>query len=371
MIRQLLLVFCCLTTLTGIAETTETIVDPLADVASTDGHIHITNLAHQIQYLRDRLARENNNNLPRLYDLAEALWQQGLIFSDLNRIGEALQVADQIVAIAPSDSRGFLLRARLKMSLHQFQSAQHELNQAQRFGAPLHQIHPLSAEIQLNLGKMPSTLVLADINSSTASWLTQVTVLMHNKQYGKAMSAMHQAMNLIRNPNPLPMVALYLLWAELAERQNNTREHAYALKMAVARLPFHVAALESLSAYHLKNGEIDQAIGLLQSATEQSSDPHLLVQLAKAYRTREDINRALNLEKTAKQSFENLLRSYPEAYAAEAADFFMTLPDQLEKSKYWAEVAVTTHPIPANRELLLKINKKLKDLSADPAKKVH
>ncbi len=163
-------------------------------------------------------------------------------------------------------------------------------------------------------------------------------------------------MDSIRDPNPIRFVVIYLLWAELAEHTGDMEQKTYALESAVARLPEHVAALETLAMHCLEKGNLDRAIVLLQKARQHTGDPHLLVKLAMAHRLKNDLARAQHLEKQAVKDFESLLAIYPEALAAEAAGFFMTIPNGRGKARHWAEVAVRVHPISANHRLLMTIN---------------
>lgn len=292
--------------------------DPLDAIATTHPKIYLSNLDGQIEHIQKKAGIQSMGQGERL-SLAHSLWQKGLVFSNIPLIGDALELSKQ--------EKDYLLRAKLKMSLHRFDSALKDLDLALKNGAVPQTVAALKQEIALNQGQEKSVdASFSPFLKTTVFWVTQARVLMEKGDYARANSSIDKGIAVLSDSNPLPVVAIYLLRAELEKRQSHPQRSLYFLEKAVERLPQHVGALEALSDHYLEHGPLEEALPPLLQGQENSPDPHLLAKIAHIYRLQGKQAEARLLEDEAEKKFHLFLKDYSETYEGEATQFFSRKP---------------------------------------------
>ncbi|NQZ10915.1 MAG: hypothetical protein HRT35_27495, partial [Algicola sp.] len=293
--------------------------------------------------------------------LAHRLWQKGLIHSEMDLIAQALFVVSKVIETAPSDTV-YQLRAQLNLSMHRFEQARLDLL---RVSKPSNQTQALLRQTALLAGnavlagdtkkqvQYPSTIALA---------ATQASVHISNKNLKQAAALLAQAVDAIADTNPIPMVALHLIGAQLADAQGDKALATAHINRAVKRLPNHIGALEAKAALQQNAGQFKQAIACLSLAKTHSSDPHLTGLLASVYALNGNEVMAKRLDSQAIAQFRQALRKYPRAYAGEAAYYFAHLGynhNRLLEAQKWAKFDVNNRPLHQQRLLLADIRQQL------------
>ena len=199
----------------------------------------------------------------------------------------------------------------------------------------------------------PSTIALA---------APQASVHISNKNLKQAAALLAQAVDAIADTNPIPMVALHLIGAQLADAQGDKALATAHINRAVKRLPNHIGALEAKAALQQNAGQFKQAIACLSLAKTHSSDPHLTGLLASVYALNGNEVMAKRLDSQAIAQFRQALRKYPRAYAGEAAYYFAHLGynhNRLLEAQKWAKFDVNNRPLHQQRLLLADIRQQL------------
>jgi len=263
---------------------------------STSEEIFLHNMNAEINELKKQRFSVRRNLL-----LAQQLWQKGLIFSDMSLIQQAANITSGIRQKSALD-KTYALRAKINLSLHNYKAVQQDLD---KLGKHFHSKASLKKQLALYQKTLKNhEISQSDYQTSIANSAAFAALAINRSLPTVARQKLDDAIAQINDTNPIPMVALHLLSAELEYLNNNeplAEAHVYR---ALERLPHHTGALEAWSKVLQRNNKHSSAIACLEMAQQNSPDPHLTFLLSEAHRLSGNIHEAQRQLSLAKKQFQ-------------------------------------------------------------------
>ncbi|MEM1035105.1 MAG: tetratricopeptide repeat protein, partial [Myxococcota bacterium] len=292
--------------------------------ATTDGAIARQNLDAMIDGRRKLVEARPADLNPRviLVGLLLERTQYGGTFDDFD---EAYVHADEAVTRHPEDGRSHLLLARVHTAVHEFDAALEALDAAGEVDGAA----DLRLTIQLARGEALDEVVDArrravDAAPSFRSHASLAAALAAVGQFEEADASYVAALEAYPDVSPLPFAWTAfqrgVMWAEMADEA----ERGCALySEGVARLPSYVVATTHLSELE-SEGTLDAAIARMRGVVDETSDPEAPGFLGELLLIRNpDDAEAPDRIAAARARYDELLASYPLAFADHGAEFFM------------------------------------------------
>ena len=263
-----------------------TVMVVMADAGpvTTAGVIAVANLEARIDGQVARATRGRLTIAERA-ELVELIALRGHVLGRVADAELAADLADELVAQAPTDARSFLARARTSGVFHRFTSALTDLDTAAAFGADRVELDAERAGIYQALGRYDEALaILRPAVDRHPDFGVRAALAGIHGERGEMDEAEHwfgAAMRSYRSTSPFPLAALELQRGRLWMEHDDLRRARVWCEAAVRRLPVYVPALGHLAEIEAALGESAAAVARLRPLAGASDDPDYATQLAR------------------------------------------------------------------------------------------
>jgi tetratricopeptide (TPR) repeat protein len=289
---------------------------------TTSGALAISNLSAQIAGL-EAAVKDTPTAGEQKADLVDSLLVRAEILGVIGDYERAQRLAEEMVKAAPDKAISYLTRAQVKTSLHLFEGATADLDEAARRGAHISQVRGPRAAILAALGRYDEALALRREAREARPTLSTIggeaMVLGEMGRVEEAARLFEEAPRRARDTSPFPIAQLELREGLMWERAGNRARARELFEAARERLPAFAHAVSHLAAME----PYARAIELLRPVVERSDNPEYAAQLAELYRRRGEAGEADALLERAKARWDELINKFPEAFADHAARFWL------------------------------------------------
>lgn len=297
---------------------------PHFDRSTTSGETALRNLDSQIQSQERQLAR-TPFDVRAAAGLSAVLATRAEVLGRIDDLERIAELADDVVGEHADDPAAHLVAARAASRLHRFDTAAHELDEAERLGAPADQVAQARAGIFAATGDLPRSMplleasALAQPNLSTKGELAAAVA--EAGDLPRARRLFTEALASYRDVSPFAVGWLEMQEAIALERAGDTAEAMRYYRRVLQRIPRHVQAAAHLAALEAREGHRDRAISLLEPIVPRTDDPETAGQLSVLLRAVGRTAEADRLRDAAAARYAELLTRHPEAFADHAARF--------------------------------------------------
>jgi tetratricopeptide (TPR) repeat protein len=333
---------------------------------TTDGNIAANNLNAQIGAAERLLGRQQNDfAMTSLVPLLEARAQFLGRVEDYDR---AAKYADDLVGKAPRDGNAYLARAGVRSSLHLFQLALADLDEAQKLKHQPGKVEPARAMTLHAMGRAKEALtlqrVLVEHDPSMGNLGALAVMLGDQGKRDEADALFEKAISAYRDVSPFPVAWIEFQRGQMWERAGQTTKARGFYEAAVARLPGYATAEAHLAGLQAAQGDREGAIVRLRQVVRSSSDPEFAGQLAALLDETGHADEGLLFKERARSGFEALLSRHPEAFSDHAARFFLGAGADPKRALELAQVNLANRTTPEAFDLALTAALEAKDSAA-------
>ena len=253
-----------------------------------------------------------------------------MVIALLGRIADhewAEALAEQLTQDALSDGDAFLTRARTRATVHRFEDALTDLDQAQRLGADPRLVDAECAAIFQAVGRYEQALTVyseAVERRADFRFLADLATLYAERgEVAAAETCFSESRARYRGVSPIPLAQLDFKRAQMWIAQGDLPRVRTWLEAAVGRLPAYAPAAGHLAEVEAALGETDSAIARLRPLTRSSDDPDYAAQLARILGEAGRLEEARAWRDRAAARYDELVARHLEAYADHAAEFWL------------------------------------------------
>ncbi len=328
--------------------------------STTRGDIALNNQSGRIRTLERHLLKKPDD-LGLVSKLAGELTRRAHFssrFEDFSRLRELTESLPERHPGAPA----LLVRARARATLHRFEEAWSDLEQARAFGATDDEVGPLQTSIQIARGRdLPAALAAAKARAERAPTLTHLASWAAAEaalgEFASAEDHYQAALRAYPDVSPFPVAQLMfqraLMWAELADDPARARP-MYA--EAVRRLPGYVVANVHLAELEIAAGEGAGAQKRLSELVAHSDDPEALGLLAELRLAKDPNDAEANaLLERARSRYDALLSEHRAAFLDHAAEFLGGPGKDAPRALRLALDNLELRPTPRAHELVIEV----------------
>lgn len=340
----------------GIADRREARMIRIGDRRCTSGPIAVASLSSAIDRLEPRGIE--GTTFEDLEALSNLLFLRGDLLGRIADHDRAERVADLAIALSPETARALHMRARLAERFQRFEEAHELLDRALAAGCPAPQIDTTRAALFQATGKYDEALRLrenlakADCGIHTLGALA--TLLAEMQQWLAANHWYAAALHADLGVSPLPCGQLLFEWGVSAMRRGNLKRAEELFMELDAVLPAHVPGRGHRAEAALARGRLDVAAALISPLLETSDDPKYRAIHAEILAARRDHEAAAREVEYVAARYELLLARRPEAYAENAAVFFMGIGNRPQLAADLASANWKRRGTPRSHGLLVR-----------------
>jgi tetratricopeptide (TPR) repeat protein len=320
---------------------------------TTDGELAASNLDTLVVAREVAIARDKRWAAERAV-LVDLLQTRGQLFGRFEDYDRAEAVAEAAVKEAPGLPESWLARASNRLSLHRFEEALADVQEARARGADADAAEALQASALLARGRTDEALPLrrhAVQRWASTSNLTALAVAEAAAgEMGKATAHLDAAVRAFHDVAPFPLAFVDFQRGLMAEEAGDLDRAASRYRAVLHRLPRHVQAAVHLAAIALARGQTAVAEGVLLplGATD---DPEVLALLADVRAAQQRPDEAEALRQRVEARYRTLVTRHPQAFADHAARFLLTRDARAALAL--AQLNLTGRATPAAYELAL------------------
>jgi tetratricopeptide (TPR) repeat protein len=321
----------------------------------TDGKIALLNLTSQIDALELEL-RLGLATVETRAGLAELIALRGLITGCIGDYVRAEEIAEQLVDDAPADATAFLARARTRATFHRFNDALADIDRAEQLSRDAETANGERAGIFQAVGRYDEALALREKAAARRPSFENVAALVGlHAERGEIVAAERrysESCSRYRGVSPFPLALLDFQLGLMWMNEGGLDDALKSFEAAQRRVPAYAPAQGHLAEVEAQLGEIDSAIARLYPLALSSDDPDYAAQLA---RILGDVDRDAEAEywcQLAAARYDELLTSYPEAFADHAAEFWLAAGADPAKALRLAKMNVQVRNTTRARGLL-------------------
>ena len=324
---------------------------------TTAGVIAVGNLEARID---GHLARAAGGRLSvgERAELVELIALRGHVLGRVADAELAADLADGLVAQAPTDARSFVARARTSGVFHRFTSALTDLDAAAAFGADCVELDAERARIYQALGRDDDALAIlrpaVDGQPDFGMRAALAVVLGERGEMNEAEHWFGAATRSYRSTSPFPLATLELQRGLLWMDHDDLRRARAWCDAAVRRVPVYVPAQGHLAEIEAALGETAAAVARLQPLALASDDPDYATQLARILGDAGRTEEAQAWRDHAEARYDELLARHPEAFADHAAEFWLTIGGDPGRALRLARQNLALRPTPRARALVCR-----------------
>jgi tetratricopeptide (TPR) repeat protein len=313
------------------------------ELATGDGGIAMGNLEAQIEGTEDLFHRDpkDTDQLRALVNLISTRAQYTSKVADLEK---TLELADELVKLAPDKPESYETRGRARSGLHLFKLATEDFDEALKHGGDRAKQSASRASVLQAEGDLDGAMVLRE---SAAAASPDISTLVPKAELLGELDKPNDADLLFRDAwanyksvSPFPIAWLLFQEASMWEKQGNVArakafyEAAYERLPAYAHAASHLAALESPS----------RAVEILTPIVATADDPEFELVMARALVKLGDASAKSHFDRVAAR-YDELVAKHPEAYRDHAAAFFLTEGDDPKKALELSKQALNERKI--------------------------
>jgi len=293
---------------------------------TTDGVLAVSNLDTLVDAREAAIARDPRWASERAV-LVDLLQTRGQLLGRFEDYDRAEAVAEAAVEKAPHLPESWLARASSRLTLHRFQDALRDLQEAKARGAEADAVEALRASALLAEGRTDDALPLrrhAVQRWASTSNLTALAVAeMAAGDAARAKADLDAAVHAFHDVAPFPLAFIDFQRGLMAEEAGELDRAAARYRTVLRRLPSHVQAVVHLAAIELLRGRADSAAAVL-APLGASSDPEVMALRADVLDRQQRPAQAELLRQQVEERYRGLVARHPEAFADHAARFLVT-----------------------------------------------
>ncbi len=286
---------------------------------TTDGAITVNNLDSQIESWEHILKDLRPGSVQAMAGLVDLYQTRAQYFGKLGGYARAAELAELAVRTAPRSPEARLARAGNRAALHRFSDALNDLSEAEKLGASPREVRSLRASILQAQGKLQEALSLRQAAvSEYANVFTLGALAAAETDSASAERHFAQAVSVYRDTSPLPLAWIDFQRGLAAERTGQFEAAAQRYLAAAERLPQYAAAQGHLAGMRALLGDKAAAQALLRPLLASTDDPEYPGQLSA-------LTGDAALRAQASARYDELLATYPQAFADHAARFYLAI----------------------------------------------
>lgn len=276
-------------------------------------------------------AARNDYHTQQKLALVNLYLTRGQTLANVEDYEKAEEVGAGAVKSFPKDGTGHLAHALGLSSLHRFEDAAKELDEAAATGVPASRVASARVGILMATGRYDEAQkllpALADDSAPTAI-ITHAVLAAHMQKPDEAEKLFERGRNAIVDVSPFPVAWMDFQRAMLLEAAGKEKEARGYYLEALEAIPVYTHAAVHASVTDAP----DRAIERLEAIRKVSTDPDVLAALADAHKRAKHDAEAKKATDAARARYEELLAKHPEAYADHAARFYLGAGNDSKKA---------------------------------------
>ncbi len=331
-------------------------MNDVTELAVTDGTIALLNLRAQIDSLEADV-KLGHSTVESRVGLIELITLRGLILGQIADYQRAEAIAEQLVRDAATDGRAFIARARTRAVFHRFTDALGDIDRAERLGLNSETTNGDRAAIFQALGRYDEALAIreeaADRRASFENVAALVGLYSEIGEIEAAERMYAESRRRYRGVSPFPLALLDFQLGLMWMNKGRLDDARTSFDAARRRVPAYAPAQGHLAEVEAELGETESALARLHSLAASSDDPDYVAQLARLLRDA-GCSQFRHWCRLAAARYDELIASYPEAFADHAAEFWLAAGANPDKALPLARMNVEIRKTPRAYDLLAR-----------------
>jgi tetratricopeptide (TPR) repeat protein len=320
---------------------------------TTSEAIAVGNLGSQIRGI-EKLVVERKTDLEargQLIGLLGVRYRYSSDIADLERIAE---LGEAVVTADPKSPKAYAIRASARTSLHRFQEALADLDEAVKLGTKEKELRAQRASILHALGRYDEALVLKEALAKEQPGLPTLASLAilyaDMGRYADAEQKLGEALAAVKNVLPFPTCDILFQWGSILEKTGETARAREFLVAAVDRLPGYAHAKAHLA--RLEGPK--KGLEVLGKVDLEKDDPEIVAELGELEASLGHAEAAKKAKDAAGKRYEELGKKHPAAFADHIARFHLVTAPDGKKALEWAEKNLEVRQTPDAYQLVVE-----------------
>lgn len=297
---------------------------------TTSGEQTTRELTQRIDHLRSRSVD------PKATEAQQSRYKQEVVELYLSRahflgtvgdFGAALELADELVKTDPQQKRVYMLRAKARASLHDWEGTLADTETAQEAGVEKQEIDQLRALVAYARGDLDAAFVVraawAERKPDIGTLTDYALVLAAQGKIDMANNNFDKAVIKYKTVSPMPLAATWFQQGFMWERQGQNAKATYYYERALERLPQYAPLIAHMAGLEAQKGDRAKAIARLRELIKTADNPEYLGQLGQLLLDNGDKAEGERLIADARNGYEALLADHQRAFADHAARFYL------------------------------------------------
>src|SRR5260370_2313926 len=328
-------------------------MNDVTELPVTDGTIALLNLQAQIDGL-ELDVRLSHATVESRVGLIELITLRGLILGHIADYQRADEIAEQLVCDAAADGIAFVARARTRAIFHRFTDALDDIDRAERLGFNAETTNGDSAAIFQALGRYDEALAIREEAADRRASFDNVAALVGlYSEIGEidAAERLHaESRRRYRGVSPFPLALLDFQLGLMWMNKGRLDDARTSFDAARRRVPAYAPAQGHLAEVEAELGETESALARLYSLAASSHDPDYAAQLARLLWDA-GCSQFRHWRRLAAARYDELVASYPEAFADPAAEVWLAAGANPDKALPLATMNVEIRKTPRAYDL--------------------
>lgn len=324
-----------------------------SQMPSTSEAIAVGNLGSQIRGI-EKLVEERKKDLDARAQLIGLLGVRYRYSSDMTDLERISELGEGVVTVDPKSPKAYGIRASARTSLHRFQEALADLDEAVKLGTTEKELRAQRASILHALGRYDEALVLKEALAKEQPGLPTLASLAilyaDMGRYSDAEQKLGEALATVRNVLPFPTCDILFQWASILEKTGETARAREFLVAAVDRLPGYAHAKAHLA--RLEGPK--KGLEVLGKVDMDKDDPEIVAELAELEASSGHDEAAKKAKEVAEKRYEELGKGHPAAFADHIARFYLVTSPDGKKALEWAEKNLGVRQTPDAYQLVVE-----------------
>jgi tetratricopeptide (TPR) repeat protein len=254
--------------------------------------------------------------------------------ADLTR---AAAMAENLPQEMKEHPDAYLTRASMRSTLHRFDEAWADLDEAEKRGAKAIQTQNTRISILAARGRFEEALALAiqarDNQRSIKTLGTVAVLLGEAGRKEEAIAAFREAFDSLADTSPFPVAWLFFVQGQFWEREGNIELALAYYKAVLERFPLHAHA----ATHAARLAPVAEVEPLLNPLLTSSDDPEVHTVLAINLQAQGNASAAKKHVDIAAKRYDELCAQHPAAFADHAAQFWLDAGNDPKKAFDWAK----------------------------------
>ena len=321
----------------------------------TDGTIALLNLQAQIEGLEPDVGRAHAS-VERRVAFIELITLRGLILGHIADYQKAEETAEQLVLDASTDGSAFVARARTRGVFHRFTDALDDLDRAEQLSLDSETTNGERAAVLQAVGRYAEAIAIreeaAERRPSFANVAALVGLHAERGDFDEAERMYAESRRRYHGVSPFPLALLDFQLGLTLMNEGRLDDARPLFDAARCRVPAFAPAQGHLAEVEAEMGESESAVARLHSLTATSDDPDYAAQLARILGDVGRADEARHWCRLAAARYDELVASYPEAFADHAAEFWLAAGADPDKAFRLARINLEVRKTPRAYALL-------------------